>query len=253
MANDRSDYASPAQRPRNMGEIEQDIGAIRARMDSTLDELEYRLSPGQMTGLVTQAVRDVVQGRPTRVARAVRANPIPVAMIGIGVLWLAWAISRTPEHEAGPADVGGPAASDQRVRILLTGLIGACAQGAEGCREADAALDDARLSPRLMEVSNQLERAAAALAHELRMRGGTPDAEGPLHPAWQDLFQVLGSSRSRAQVLATLERGLDGTLDLFRDCLHEGLPEDLRVVVGGQFHDLETTRHHVASVREALA
>lgn len=253
MANDRSDHTSPAYDRRSMGDIEQDIGAIRARMDATLDELEYRLSPGQMTGYVTQAVRDVVQGRPTRVARAIRNNPIPVAMIGLGALWLAWAISRTPEHEENPAFSDRPAMSDQRVRILLTGLVGACQQGGEGCREADAALADPRLSPRLIEVSNQLERTAASLGHELRVRGGSPDPEGPLHPAWHDLFQTLAGPRTRSQVLAGLENGLDGTLALFRDCLHEDLPPDLRVVVGAHFHETETMRHQVASVREALA
>ncbi|WP_051340690.1 DUF3618 domain-containing protein [Azospirillum halopraeferens] len=253
MADDRSESTPAAHDGRSMGEIEREIGAIRARMDATLDELEYRLSPGQMTGHVTQAVRDVIEGRPTRIARAIRDNPIPVALIGIGALWLAWAISRTPEHDESIDHGGHPGISDQRARILLTGLIGACRQGAEGCREADAALYDGRLSPRLIEVSNELERSAAALGHELRVRGGVLDADGPLHPAWHDLFQELAGARGRAQVLAALERGLDGTLGLFRDCLHEDLSPELRVVVGARFHELETIRHRMASLREALA
>lgn len=251
-SNDRDDAAPGARRARGMGEIEGDIHAIRSRMDATLDEIEFRLSPGQMSGGIIDVVRDVVQGNPTRVARAIRENPIPVALMGIGALWLAWAVSRTPAV-AGPVEAMGSTLSDQRLRILLTGLVGVCRQGAEAFREADAAMADARLSTRMMEVSNQLERTSAALDHELRIRGGMADLDGPAHPAWEDVHTVLAGDRSRAQLLASLERGLDGTLDVFRDCLQEDLPPDLRVVVGAHFHDLERVQHHVGALREAAA
>ncbi|HYH21521.1 MAG TPA: hypothetical protein VD995_23170 [Azospirillum sp.] len=251
-SNDRHDAAPGTRRARSMDEIEGNIHDIRSRMDATLDEIEFRLSPGQMSGGVIDVVRDVVQGNPTRVARAIRENPIPVALMGIGALWLAWAVSRTPVV-AGPVESMGATLSDQRLRILLTGLVGACRQGAEAFREADAAIADARVSTRLMEVSNQLERTSAALDHELRVRGGRPDLDGPMHPAWEGVHTELAGDRSPVQLLASLERGLDGTLDVFRDCLQEDLPPDLRVTIGAHFHDLERVEHHVGALREAAA
>lgn len=246
---DKADHQD--RRARSMADIENDIRGLRARMDSTLDEIEFRLSPGQLTGHVGNVVRDVIEGRPTRVATAIRSNPIPVALIGIGALWLAWAVSRTPELGAATAPDGR--ISDQRIRILLAGLVNACRQGAEGFREADMLLNDAQLSPRLIEVSNQFERTSASLDHEFRMYGGMPEPGEPVHPAWHALHDELTGARSRADILVALESGLEHTLDQFRDTLHEPLPDELRVVVGAHFHDMERVQHRIGALREAVS
>ncbi|PWC52367.1 hypothetical protein TSO221_14925 [Azospirillum sp. TSO22-1] len=236
---------------RSMADIESDIRGIRARMDSTLNEIEFRLSPGQLTGHVGDVARDVIEGRPTRVATAIRNNPIPVALIGIGALWLAWAVSRTDPLEGATAPHGQ--ISDQRIRILLAGLVAACRQGAEGFREADMLLVDAQLSSRLAEVSNQFERTSASLDHEFRIHGGVPEPGEPVHPAWLDLHDELTGARSRAEILSALQGGLENTLDLFRDALQEALPDELRVVVGAHFHDLERVQHRIGALREAVS
>lgn len=245
---DKGDYQGNS---RSLADIENDIRGIRTRMDSTLDEIEFRLSPGQLTGHVSEVVRDVVEGRPTRVATAIRSNPIPVALIGIGALWLAWAVSRTPALAGATAPDG--MVSDQRIRILLAGLVNACRQGAEGFREADMLLSDATLSPRFIEISNQFERTSASLDHEFRVRGGMAEPGEPVHPAWHALHDQLTGARSRAEILVALENGMDHVLDLFRDALHEPLPDELRVVVGAHFHDLERVQHRVGALREAVS
>jgi len=246
---DRDDARNP--RNRSMTDIEDDIRSIRARMDSTLDEIEFRLSPGQLTGHISAVARDVVEGRPTRIATAIRENPIPVALIGIGALWLAWAVSRTQPLDGVVPEDGR--LSDQRIRILLAGLVNACRQGAEGFREADTLLDDSALSTRLMEISNQFERTSASLDHEFRMRGGLVEPGEPVHPAWHALHEELTGNRSRAEILEKLEWGMEHTLDQFRDALHEPLPDELRVVIGAHFHDLERVQHRVGALREAVS
>ena len=255
--------AMSGRRSRGPDEIEHDIRNIRSRMDTVLDEIEFRLSPGQLSGGMIEVVRDVMQGNPTRIARAIRSNPLPLALIGAGVLWLAWNVSRTPDvavgSEAGTREgfKGGALISDQHARILLTGLVGACHQGADGFRQADRLLGDADLSSRLSQIASQLERSAVAIENELRQRGGSPDHGGPVHPAWYNLRDTMASSGtasgSRAAVLEALEHGLDGTLELFRTTLHENLPDDLRVVVGAQFHEIETVRHRIGALRQAVA
>ncbi|WP_109119340.1 DUF3618 domain-containing protein [Azospirillum sp. TSO22-1] len=245
------DHPANAMSGRSMADIESDIRGIRARMDSTLNEIEFRLSPGQLTGHVGDVARDVIEGRPTRVATAIRNNPIPVALIGIGALWLAWAVSRTDPLEGATAPHGQ--ISDQRIRILLAGLVAACRQGAEGFREADMLLVDAQLSSRLAEVSNQFERTSASLDHEFRIHGGVPEPGEPVHPAWLDLHDELTGARSRAEILSALQGGLENTLDLFRDALQEALPDELRVVVGAHFHDLERVQHRIGALREAVS
>lgn len=242
-------------------DIEREIGNIRARMDQVIDEIEFRLSPGQMSGGVADVVRDVIQGSGEgtsgRIARAIRANPIPVALIGIGALWLTWAVSRTPEVDPkadGLADGHpGDALPDQRSRMLLSELIDACRHGATGFRRADMVVDDGSLSGRLVQLADQLDRSATALEGELRNMGGWLQPDGSVHRAWHGLHDAFDGARATSAVLIGLESGLDDTLARFRDVLHEPLPEHLRVVVGAQFHELETVRHRVGALREAVA
>ncbi|NYZ15123.1 DUF3618 domain-containing protein [Azospirillum sp. RWY-5-1] len=250
-ANDRT--APNANGSRTTADLEDDIRSIRARMDSTLDELEYRLSPGQLTGGVADLVRDVVQGKPNRTARAIRDNPIPVALIGIGVLWLAWAISRTPAIEGRRIPGDHPTLSDQRIRIILTGLVAATRQGSAAIHKADRSIADPELSGRLHEVDRQLARSAAALEEELHRHGGRLEPDAPPHPVWNDLNDALAGERHRRDLLVAVERGVQGTLDLFREALHEDLPAELRVVVGAHFHEMETVGHRVGALVDAAA
>ncbi|WP_448205521.1 DUF2383 domain-containing protein [Azospirillum sp. sgz302134] len=244
---------APPRGRRGKDEIEQDIHTIRARMDSVLDEIEFRLSPGQLSGGVIDVVRDVAQGNPTRIARAIRSNPWPLAVMAAGALWLAWNVSRTPELAT--TAPGSPAGflDDRTIRNMLSDLVMVCRQGATGFRQAELVLDDPGLTPRLTQVAAQFDRSAAALDDELRRRGGAPAFEEEVHPVWGDLHGELGGARSRGAVLAGLERGVDNALALFREALHEELPEELRVVIGAHFHEIETVRHRVGALREAVA
>ncbi|MCG5243522.1 DUF3618 domain-containing protein [Azospirillum doebereinerae] len=251
--------STDARRPED---IEREIGDIRSRMDSVIDEIEFRLSPGQMGGGVAEVVRDVIQGGGAgtsgRIARAIRANPIPVALMGVGALWLAWAVSRTPEvttsfDDLEPGTSPGTALSDQRARLLLIGLIQSCRHGATGFRRADMVIDDTALSGRLTQVADQLDRSATALESELPRYGGSLGADEDLHPVWHGLHDAFDGTRARSGVLLGLEGGLEGTLSLFRDALRQPLPEHLQVAIGAQFHEVETVRHRVGALREAVA
>ena len=78
---------------RTSDEIERDLASTRARLDERLDSLQERLSPGQMvdeamgylrrTGATDQAGEF---GR--NMARTARDNPIPLALVGVGLVWL---------------------------------------------------------------------------------------------------------------------------------------------------------------------
>lgn len=238
-------------------DIEREIGDIRSRMDQVIDEIEFRLSPGQMTGGVADVVRSVIEGggdgTPGRIARAIRANPIPVALIGIGALWLGWAVSRTPETVTLTDGHAGGELPDRRTRLLLIGLIQSCRHGATGFRRADLVMGDAALSGRLAQLADQLDRSAAALEAELPRYGGPLGADEDLHPVWHGLHDAFDGTRARSAVLVALESGLDGTLELFHDALRTPLPDHLQVAIGAQFHEVETMRHRVGALREAVA
>lgn len=271
--NDAIPSAAPpdttAPQGRRPEEIEHEIQSIRARMDSVIDEIEFRLSPGQMSGGVVQVVRDVIQGGGDglsgRIARAVRANPIPVALMGVGALWLAVAVARTPDSTTEFDDYAPNGRQlDPRSRHLLTDLTGACRDGAEAFRRADMTIADPSLSGRLQELADQLDRSAVALDAELRQGGGWIETAGDGGRVWSPMHGLAeasarsviagaGGPGARGDLLARLESGLDGTLALFRDALRDAPDDHLQVAIGAQFHALETARHRVGALREAVA
>jgi hypothetical protein len=70
-------------------QIEADIARTRARMDDRLDQLQHRFSPKQMANDAFAFFREGDGADMTQrlLARA-RANPMPLALVGVGVVWL---------------------------------------------------------------------------------------------------------------------------------------------------------------------
>lgn len=239
---------------RTPAEIESEIRAVRARLEGTLEELEARLSPETWTNRAVDAVRDVLQGRPSPLGRILRENPVPLALIGVGAAWLAWNVVRRPGGVAGavrlpPSGRGGGAS----LPGVLAGLVAVARQGADAFRRADRVLADPSRAAFLVPAAGLLDRAAAALEMELgRCDGGAVPPRTP-HPAWADVDGALTAERGRAAALGALERGVRATLGVFRAALREPLPDRTRVVVGAQFHELETVEHRIAALRETAA
>src|SRR6516225_9345320 len=66
------------------------------QLSGTLDELRGRMTPGR----VVDQVIDYTRGSPAaefmrNLGREVRENPIPLVVVGIGILWLLLATNRT--------------------------------------------------------------------------------------------------------------------------------------------------------------
>lgn len=79
------------------------IEQTRTQMGQTIEQLQERLSPERIKQETEEAIREATIGKvkqmthqaeyemkswPTRVTRTVRENPLPAALIGIGVGWL---------------------------------------------------------------------------------------------------------------------------------------------------------------------
>jgi ElaB/YqjD/DUF883 family membrane-anchored ribosome-binding protein len=77
-------------------EIEGDIERTRAEVSSTIDAIQSKLTPGQ---LMDQAVSYMRTSAPAdfgaNLSNTVRDNPIPVALIGVGIAWLMMSGQRT--------------------------------------------------------------------------------------------------------------------------------------------------------------
>ncbi|HEY4541784.1 MAG TPA: DUF3618 domain-containing protein, partial [Noviherbaspirillum sp.] len=70
-------------------EIESDIERTRAEMSSTIDAIQDKLTPGQMMDQALQYARTSLPADfGSNLGAAVRENPVPVALIGVGIAWM---------------------------------------------------------------------------------------------------------------------------------------------------------------------
>jgi hypothetical protein len=77
--------------PRSAAEIESDIRRTRAELGFTLDALAYQVAPRRLIGKGVDMITQSIKGNEKPwidVGEALRANPIPFALIGTGVAWL---------------------------------------------------------------------------------------------------------------------------------------------------------------------
>lgn len=85
---------------RSPEEIESDIARTRADFSSTIDAIQHKLSPSEMMdNAVDYALSTTPGAFSMNLVNSVRDNPIPVALIGIGIAWLFAADRRRVEYE----------------------------------------------------------------------------------------------------------------------------------------------------------
>jgi Protein of unknown function (DUF3618) len=69
--------------------IEHDLSGTRARLDATIGALRQKLSPGEMVDQAISSVKETGGGAFGRnLVSTVRANPVPVALVAVGLAWL---------------------------------------------------------------------------------------------------------------------------------------------------------------------
>jgi hypothetical protein len=74
---------------KSAAELEREVEAQRAQVEDTLDSLQERLSPGQMMDQLFDYAKNGNGAEFTRnLGRSVRDNPLPVALMGVGIAWL---------------------------------------------------------------------------------------------------------------------------------------------------------------------
>lgn len=68
--------------------LARDLAEERAKIDETIDEIQKRLSPGQLIDEVLRHGRGAGSDVVSSLGRTLTANPLPTALIGVGLLWL---------------------------------------------------------------------------------------------------------------------------------------------------------------------
>jgi hypothetical protein len=72
---------------KDTAEIEYDIAATRAELGTVLDALERRLALRQLVEKGMEMVKGTIEGNAGAIGDAVRAHPVPLALIGVGIGW----------------------------------------------------------------------------------------------------------------------------------------------------------------------
>ena len=203
------------------GAIERELDDTRSRLDATLGALQQKLAPGTM---VDQAVEYFTEGGGVEIGRnigrSMRDNPIPVALIGVGIGWLLWS-------NASPRDAGED--EDWRGRAWSRGdrlghgadrdLYGRRSHRYGGGFEREPLPQQHRPMPYEAAASDDLASKAQRAGAEVRREAG--EAED----AFQDRVaaaraSVLGLTRNAGEALdgfrARIERALGSAADSAR-------------------------------------
>ena len=94
----------------SQSDLEHDVVEERARVDATLDEIQHRLTPGQLIDEVIRHGRAPGTDFVASLGRTLAANPIPTALVGVGLMWLLLApkpVTTTPAPAASAPDQRG--------------------------------------------------------------------------------------------------------------------------------------------------
>ncbi len=205
---ERSDEARPGEEsplgrtyrdpePEDPAVIRTDIDETRERMSETLDEIGDRLNPHHLKEQVKHNIREATIGRAETMARnaadqvretqhtimdTIRDNPIPAAMVGIGLGWLIWN--------------GRKEASYDNTRIVFRGspyLDQQVAGGAYGSAYAEEPGTIERVRERAGDIGENVRERVGELADEAR------EAVSDLTERTQE---AVGSTTARAREMA---------------------------------------------------
>jgi hypothetical protein len=69
-------------------ELERDVAENRDRIDQTLDAIQGKLTPGQLIDEGLTVLKHDANGLLGSIGQIVRANPLPAALVGVGLVWL---------------------------------------------------------------------------------------------------------------------------------------------------------------------
>jgi hypothetical protein len=149
-------------------DLERDTDAIREDMNRTLDEIERKLSPGQLLDRSLGYLREHGSGIADAVGQTVRRNPLPVFMTTAGLLWMMTATYRSSQADAasrgsgdyGESDYPESAGGDYDTGSAASGRSSNASTGIEGIR--------AKASSGIESASNRVRNAEQAVGGRIR-------------------------------------------------------------------------------------
>jgi hypothetical protein len=152
-------------------EVQQEVQRSRAEVEETLEAIQDRLSPGQVFEQVVDYMRSSNGSDFLRnLGTMVRDNPVPVALVGTGLVWLMLSSSRSSRKEYDDEDDSLGSYGESRYGAELSEDGGQSAGWGESAREsAREWSESARSSAR--SVRERARRLGASARHRVSGTG----------------------------------------------------------------------------------
>jgi hypothetical protein len=220
--------------------IEVNIAATRAELGDIISALERKLAPRQLLDSSVVMLKDVIVGEACRLSQSFRGEPLPLALVGLGLGWLLMSPGRQPRQpspsHAGKG-VGGHAADAQETVADKTPDIADSTAHADAWQKSGEAIDETWLVAGDAARSAPNGRARGQMGHRplalgvLGLLAGAAVAlmlprsateERLIGPAGERLREEAANfgrrAVQRAQHIA--ERTLDATADVAKQTIN---------------------------------
>jgi ElaB/YqjD/DUF883 family membrane-anchored ribosome-binding protein len=104
---DNGAWAGPGDANRSPSDLEREGEQIRADLDRTLDEIERKLSPGELLDKSVDFLRNNGSEFIREAGETVRNNPVPVLLTAAGLIWLTTSIATRNRSRASGYEESG--------------------------------------------------------------------------------------------------------------------------------------------------
>jgi ElaB/YqjD/DUF883 family membrane-anchored ribosome-binding protein len=148
-------------------EVEMEVEASRGKLDRTMDALKDKMTPGQLFDEASHAMGGMGQQLLAKLMEQAKENPMPLAVMGVGLAWLMSGSSKSDGSSAYAANVytsGGSANGSHDSGPGLKDKVQAF-----GAKAGDA-ISHAKHS--VMDKASSAQDSAGQAAHDLRDKAG---------------------------------------------------------------------------------
>lgn len=159
---------------KSSAELEHEVEEVRGRLDRTVEALKAKMQPQELIHEATRMMGETSNKVMHTTVEQLKTNPIPIALIGLGVAWLA--INQTRRgHGAGYDDGYYPVHEGYDEHETLGGKVkartgAAKARLTQGAEKAKEKLSEAQ--HQAVEGAARARSRAGELAHEAQVKAG---------------------------------------------------------------------------------
>ena len=176
--------------------MEQEINYTRERIGRTVEELEQRLSPGQLVDQALGFARDHGGEFASNLAGSVRRNPLPMLVTGIGLMWLLKSQSSkgtpdsshriyTPYGDGDSSYGGGSSEGQAGIKDRLAGIGETIKSKVAGVRSSASSVGDS--------VTESVRSAKSSLTDRMQ------DTSGSVQSTTQSIRDKVGGATQTAR------------------------------------------------------